>query len=238
MSKRFRVAISFSGDKRTFVAEVARLLADTFGQDHVLYDKYHEAEFSRSDLAFHLTDLYHEQSDLIVAVLSQDYDSKDWCGLEWNAIYGLIKKRAASEVMLTRFDRVEGKGLFGLAGFSDLDQKTPHQTATLILERLALNEGHPRDHYTTGGSAGGSAAGPDWPDVAPPLDWPVADHTEAQRAFAQLITRTSPFRLLPIHGGSETGKSHLTKQFLGNAFTIPALGCGRFDFRSFRDLRG
>ncbi len=236
MSRRFRVALSFSGEKRPFVAEVARLLADTFGEDRVLYDKYHEAEFSRPDLAFHLPVLYHEQSDLVVAVLSQGYDSKEWCGLEWNAIYALIKKRAANEVMLTRFDLVEGQGLFGLAGFSDLDHKTPHQTATLILERLALNEGYPKDHYAPGGSAGGAGAGPDWPDVAPPLDWPVADHTEAQRAFAQLITRTSPFRLLSIHGGSETGKSHLTKQFLGNAFTIPALACGRFDFKGSSDM--
>ena len=34
------------------------------------------------------------------------------------------------------------------AGFIELDDKTPEQFATLILERLALNEGKPKDHYT------------------------------------------------------------------------------------------
>ena len=68
--------------------------------------------------------------------------------MEWNAILGLLKERKVGEVMLTRFGRVEGKGLHGLAGYTDLDDLTPEQTATLILERLALNEGKPKDHYT------------------------------------------------------------------------------------------
>jgi TIR domain len=231
MSKRFRIAFSFSGHKREFVAEIAGILAGRFGADRLLYDKYHQAEFARSDLAFHLPALYHDEADLVVAVLCNDYEKKEWCGLEWNAIYGLIKKRKAGEVMLCRFDRVEGQGLFGLAGFIDLDDKTPAEVATLITERLALNEGYPKDYYTRD-----TPAGPDWPAVAPPLDWPVADHSEAQRAFAQLITRTAPFRLLPIQGVSETGKSHLTKQFLRNALKIPDLTCGRFDFKGSSDM--
>ncbi len=233
MSKRFRIAFSFAGEKRDFVAQVAGILAKRFGEDHILYDKYHEAEFARSNLAFHLTALYHEEADLVVAVLCNAYETKEWCGLEWNAIYGLIKKRKVGEVMLSRFDQVEGEGLFGLAGFIDLDHETPERAATLILERLALNEGHPKGHYTSG-----PGTTRDWPDVAPALDWPVADHTEAQLAFAQLITRTAPFRLLPIHGSSETGKSHLTKQFLRNALKIPDLTCGRFDFKGSSDMDG
>src|SRR4030095_7750754 len=140
-------------------------------------------------------------------------------------------KRKADEVMLCRFDRVEGQGLFGLAGFIDLDDMTPAEVATLIIERLALNEGYPKDYYTRD-----TPAGPDWPAVAPPLDWPVADHSEAQRAFAQLITRAAPFRLLPIQGVSDTGKSHLTKQFLRNALKILDLTCGRFDFKGSSDI--
>ena len=227
MSKRFRIAFSFSGDKREFVAEIAGILARQFGKERLLYDKYHEAEFARGDLAFYLLDLYHNKTDLVVVVLCNDYEKKEWCSLEWKAIYSLIKGRKADEVMLCRFDLVEGEGLYGLAGFIDLDDKTPAEVATLIAERLALNEGHPKDYYT----------GSDWPAVAPPLDWPVADHSEAQHAFAQLITRVAPFCLLPIQGVSETGKSHLTKQFLRNALIkIPDLTCGRFDFKGSSDM--
>jgi hypothetical protein len=94
--------------------------------------------------------------------------------------------------MLCRFDRVEGEGLFGLAGFIELDDKTPAAVATLILQRLAVNEGNPKDYYTRD-----APAGPDWPEVVPSLDWPVADHSEARSAFAQLITRAPRSEFFP-----------------------------------------
>ncbi len=40
--KRFRIAFSFAGEKRDFVAEVAALLAKQFGEEAILYDKFHE----------------------------------------------------------------------------------------------------------------------------------------------------------------------------------------------------
>jgi hypothetical protein len=231
MSKRFRVAFSFAGDKRAFVAEAAAILARDFGEERILYDKFHEAEFARSDLAFYLQSLYHDETDLIVTVLCKDYEKREWCGLEWSAIFGLIKKRRVDEVMLCRFGHVEGSGLFGLAGFVELDSKRPDDLAELIRERLAVNEGRPGDRRSDEAPATG-----EWPVAAPALEWPVADHSEAQRAFAQLITRDAPVRLLPIHGRSGTGKSHLTKQFLRNALKTPGITSGRFDFKGSSDM--
>lgn len=43
---RFRIAFSFVGEKRHFVEKVAALVAAKFGEDRILYDKYHEAEFA------------------------------------------------------------------------------------------------------------------------------------------------------------------------------------------------
>jgi len=172
MRKRFRIAFSFSGEKRDFVSKVARVLADRFGEERILYDKYHAAEFARSNLAFHLPALYNEQADLVVVVLCKSYGGKEWCGLEWSAINSLIKKREESALMLSRFDQVQPEGLFELAGFIDLDDKSPEETVTLILERLAINEGQHKDYYSAT-----RATDLDWPDLAPPLDWPVADHS-------------------------------------------------------------
>ena len=146
--RRFRIAFSFAGEKRGVVEKVADLLAACFGESSILYDKYHEAEFANADLAFDLPSLYKDEADLIVSVFCPDYDTKEWCGLEWRAIFSIIKEGAAKQVMLTRFEHTDGKGLHGLSGFIELDDKTPEQFATLILERLAINEGQPKDHYT------------------------------------------------------------------------------------------
>jgi hypothetical protein len=49
--------------------------------------------------------------------------------------------------MLSRFDYATAEGLYSDAGFMELENKSPEQAAELILERLALNEGNPKDHY-------------------------------------------------------------------------------------------
>jgi hypothetical protein len=57
------------------------------GKKAILYDKCHKAEFSIARLGRHLPKLYHEQSDLIVVVICSDYARKEWCGLEWDAMF-------------------------------------------------------------------------------------------------------------------------------------------------------
>jgi hypothetical protein len=145
--KRFRVAFSFAGEKREFVSQVAAILAARFSKAKILYDKYHEAEFARRDLGLYLPSLYHDESNLVVVVICPGYQQKQWCGLEWDAIFALLKKRKDTEVMLCRFDHAAVHGLYDTAGFVELDDKTPDQAAALVLERLALNEGKPTDFY-------------------------------------------------------------------------------------------
>ncbi len=145
---RFRIAFSFAGEKREFVAGVARLLAAQFGEAAILYDKFHEAEFARYDLGIQLPRLYGEQSDLIVPVLCPAYDAKRWTGWEWVHIYGLLTKADGHRVMPSRFEYANADGLSPTAGFIELDDKTPEQFARLILERLAINEEKLKDYYT------------------------------------------------------------------------------------------
>jgi hypothetical protein len=147
-TRRFRIAFSFAGEKRDYVAQVANILAQKFNQAAILYDKYHEAEFARHDLGIYLPKLYGEESELIVPVLCPNYDPKKWTGWEWLHIYGLLTRADSHRVMPSRFDHANVAGLSPAAGYIELDDKTPEQFATLILERLALNEGHLKDHYT------------------------------------------------------------------------------------------
>ena len=146
--RRFRIALSFSGNVRDFVEKVAEQIAAIFTRNSVLYDKFHEAEFARPDLAFHLPSLYTDESDLIVVAFDESYTEKEWCGLEWNAIYSLIKGKDSSRIMLLRFSNTPPQGLFGLEGSINAVHKSPYGIAQLILERLAINEGKPRDYYS------------------------------------------------------------------------------------------
>jgi hypothetical protein len=147
--RRFRIAFSFAGEKREFVAQVAALLAGHFGEEKILYDKYHEAEFAQHRLGIDLPSLYVKNADLNFVLLCNRYKKKRWTGLEWEAIHSLFSGSNRKRVMLARFDQATIRGLNNDSGFVELDDKSPAEVATLILQRLAVNEDKHRDHYIT-----------------------------------------------------------------------------------------
>ena len=132
---RFRVALSFAGENRSFVAKVAAVLKLNLG-DTVFYDEWFKAELARPDLDTYLQNIYHNESELIVVFLCSDYDRKEWCGLEWRAIRDLIKKKRHEQIMPFRFDQTEINGLFSIDGYISAEKMAPEEAADLILERL------------------------------------------------------------------------------------------------------
>ena len=135
--QKFRVALSFPGEQRPFVSQVAERLTAALGDHSVFYDLNYAAQLARPNLDLLLQSIYHDNSDLIVVFLSKEYDVKEWCGLEWRAIRDLIKSKKDYSLMLMRFDRSDVKGSFSIDGYVDLSNSTPETAASLILERLA-----------------------------------------------------------------------------------------------------
>ncbi len=135
--RQFRVSLSFPGEHRTFVEGVAASLVKTLGKYAVFYDRYYEAELARPNLDLLLQQIYHDQSQLLVVFLCQDYERKEWCGLEWRAIRDLIKQRKDERIMLLRFDSTPVAGLFGIDGHIDLAARNPAEVSELVCQRLA-----------------------------------------------------------------------------------------------------
>ena len=230
-TKRFRIAFSFAGEKRDFVEKVAGILAQRFGESVILYDKFHEAEFARARLGRYLPKLYHEESELAVVVICKDYPQKEWCGLEWDAIFDLLKKRHENEVMFSHFDRATVDGLYSEAGFIELDHKTPEQFATLILERLALSEGHPKDHYTKPVSASAPVLKTDIPHNLPTLQ-PFFGREDELRKIADALDPDSRTWGALIDGPGGMGKTSLAVRA---AYDCPAGQFQRIIFLSAKD---
>jgi tetratricopeptide (TPR) repeat protein len=207
-TKRFRIAFSFAGEKRDFVEQAAELLAAQFGRDRILYDKYHEAEFAVYDLGIKLPKLYREQSDLIVPVLCLDYDAKRWTGWEWVHIYGLLTKADGHRVMPSRFDHANVDGLSPASGFIELDRKTPEQFVALILERLAINEGQPKDHYTKSVAVAASTPGTSIPHNLPSLQ-PFFGREDELKKIADALDPDSRTWGALIDGPGGMGKTSL-----------------------------
>lgn len=138
LKKKFKVALSFPGEKRHFVSQVAAGLQERLGD--IFYDEYFEAELAQPNLDIILQTIYHKNSDLVVVFICEEYDKKEWCGLEWRAIRDLIKQRKSSTIMPMRFDNVEIPGLFSIDGYINLHGRTPEQAVSIICRRIESRE--------------------------------------------------------------------------------------------------
>ena len=145
--KRFDVALSFPGEHRTFVEAVAARLSHVLGKEHVLYDKYYEAEFARPNLDVYLPALYRTQSELIVLFLCPEYAAKRWCNLEWRHIRDLLASLEEKRIMFLRYG-YEGDftelGILRGDGTIDFKGRAANDIADVIVERFKINGGQIR----------------------------------------------------------------------------------------------
>ncbi|PIV31114.1 MAG: hypothetical protein COS35_03220, partial [Zetaproteobacteria bacterium CG02_land_8_20_14_3_00_50_9] len=135
--------LSFPGEKRAFVEQVAKLLAVSFGEKRVLYDIYHDAEFARLDLDVYLPSLYRTESELIVLFLCPEYANKRWCGLECRHIRQLIGTPDAERIMFFSFGDPGNLSQLGiLSGDGYIDIEGRRLAAESVAEKIRTRMGH------------------------------------------------------------------------------------------------
>ena len=141
--RRFKIGLSFPGEKRDYVRKVADKLREQYGEQGILYDDYHRVHFACKSLDQFLPPMYRDDCELVVVFLCKDYIHKRWCQLEWRHIQALIKDlRDAKRVMFYLCDdNIDFSGLDGfdpnVDGSLPIGNKRPAIVATEILERLA-----------------------------------------------------------------------------------------------------
>lgn len=137
---RFKVALSFPGERRDYVSAVAEEVKKRLGKGAVFYDKDFTAQLARPNLDTLLQRIYLSNSELVVVFLCKDYERKEWCGLEWRAIRQIIKNKNDHAIMFMRFDAADVSGSMSIDGYVDLEEYSPLQAARMIVERVRLNE--------------------------------------------------------------------------------------------------
>jgi len=138
-SIQFKAAMSFPGTKRSYVSKVVSLLRPTLPPHSIFFDEDYQSQLARPDLDLLLQQIYLRNSDLIVVFLCDDYESSDWCGLEWPAVRDIIKAKSSNQVMLVRFDDADISGLLSIDGYIDAAIYDAYHVAKFISERLTLS---------------------------------------------------------------------------------------------------
>lgn len=135
-ARRYKVALSFSGQIRARVEELANSLGQSLGKPKVFYDKFHEGDLARPNLDLYLQRVYHDESELLVVFVSKGYEQAEWPQLEWRSIRDIIKARRSEEVVFVRYDDTDLPGLLSIDGYIDWRTHTDVEVVQLILHRL------------------------------------------------------------------------------------------------------
>jgi hypothetical protein len=134
----FEVALSFPGEIRPLVEEIALELERRIGPNSYFYDNNYVSQLARPSIDVLLQDIYRNRSKLVVVFLSGDYQRKDWCGVEFRAIKEIIMERDHKRIMFIRTDDGMVDGVFKTDGYVDAKRFSAAELAGFIHERAIL----------------------------------------------------------------------------------------------------
>lgn len=141
---RFEVALSFAGENRDLARRIAIALQDEIGRGRVFYDEWFEAELARPNLDTYIQHLYRNDSRLVLVCVGEQYQSKPWTQLEWNAIQSLERElrdpqataRPRLRLLPVRIGDGDITGIMQSAIVPDIRNRPIEDVVRLIVDRL------------------------------------------------------------------------------------------------------
>ena len=133
---QFDVALSFPGEERKLVEDIARGLEGLLGPDRYFYDFNYPGHLARPGLDILLQDIYGNRSKLIVVFISGAYQVKNWCGIEFRAIRDIINRRENARIMFVKTGDGDVDGVRPADGYVDSQKFSAEQIASFITDRL------------------------------------------------------------------------------------------------------
>lgn len=131
----YDVALSFAGENRDYVDEVASFLRSR--DVHVFYDEFEQSRLWGQDLYEYLHDIYYRKARFCVMFLSAHYARKRWTAHERRA----AQERAFLEdnepyILPARFDDTVIPGVRATLGYLDLTKLSPIELGKEILRKI------------------------------------------------------------------------------------------------------
>ena len=133
-AKPYEIALSFAGEDRKLVEEVADLLKSY--DVAVFYDKHEEVQLWGKDLTAHLAEIYKNRASYCAMFISEHYVSKAWPQLERQHAQSraLIEKR--EYILPIRLDESEVSGLPSTVAYLDARHLSPVQIAERLRQKV------------------------------------------------------------------------------------------------------
>ena len=136
-SKQFEVALSFAGEQRGYVQEVA-LALQSRGVG-VFYDEFEQTLLWGRHLPEELNDVYENRAKFVVMFVSEEYVSKAWPNHERKAALSRAIREREEYILPVRFDNSRVPGLSEGIHYLSAEKHPPGELATMIAEKLGIS---------------------------------------------------------------------------------------------------
>jgi len=130
----YDVALSFAGEDRTYVEQVAAVLKAL--DVAVFYDAYEQHTLWGKDLYVHLDEVYRLRSRYCVMFLSRSYAGKLWTGHERQSAQARAFTGREEYILPVKLDDTEIPGIRPTTGYLDGRAIDSTQVARLIVKKL------------------------------------------------------------------------------------------------------
>ncbi|WP_417249907.1 TIR domain-containing protein [Celeribacter sp.] len=142
----FSVGLSFAGEQRDYVEEVA--LALRARNVNVFYDAFHEADLWGCNLVDTLDDLYSERMKAVIIFVSKEYVEKAFTSVERQAAQSKAISAKNKYIYPVRFHDVKLPGMPSTISYLEAARNTPEQLAAKICKVIGATLTHKDNDVT------------------------------------------------------------------------------------------
>lgn len=133
----YDIALSFAGENREYVEEVAIFLKN-FGVK-VFYDDFKQDEIWGKNLFEYLQDIYQNKAKYTIVFISEQYKNKKWTRHEYRSVQVRALNEIEQEYILpVKFDNTELPGLNENLAYISTKNKTPKDIADFFIKKIGL----------------------------------------------------------------------------------------------------
>jgi V8-like Glu-specific endopeptidase len=134
MERKYDVALSFAGEDRYYVKQVAEILNNSGIK--VFYDEFEPDKLWGKNLFDYLSEIYRDQARYTIMFCSKNYTKKIWTNHERKSAQERSLKEKEEYILPARFDDTEIPGLSKTIGYINLMNYTPYEFCLLIAKKL------------------------------------------------------------------------------------------------------
>ena len=135
--QNYQVALSFAGEQRSYVEEVAMHLRHR--STEVFYDGFEQANLWGRSGAEAFYDAFARQSAFVVMFISKEYLEKPWTRHERRSALSRMTHEDRAFILPVRFDESQVPGLPADIIYLNASKYTPAVLATVICNKIGIN---------------------------------------------------------------------------------------------------